>query len=93
MIISDRLHVLREQKKFSRGTIEKRTGLFCCYISRAENGHTVPAVETLEKFARVLEDPMFDLCLRSYQCGRQPLQSNCSGHCSFCQYSDPASAN
>ena len=52
MIIGDRLRVLREQKKFSQGEIEKRTGLLRCYISRVENGHTVPAVETLEKFAR-----------------------------------------
>jgi transcriptional regulator with XRE-family HTH domain len=61
MIIGDRLRVLREQKKFSQGTIEERTGLFRCYISRVENGHTVPAVETLEKFARALEVPMYQL--------------------------------
>jgi transcriptional regulator with XRE-family HTH domain len=61
MIIGDRLRVLREQKKFSQGEIEKRTGLLRCYISRVENGHTVPAVETLEKFARALEVPLYQL--------------------------------
>src|SRR5512135_1052433 len=61
MIIGDRLRILREQKKFSQGEIEKRTGLLRCYISRVENGHTVPAVETLEKFARALEVPMYEL--------------------------------
>jgi transcriptional regulator with XRE-family HTH domain len=61
MIIGDRLRVLREQKKFSQGTIEERTGLFRCYISRVENGHTIPAVETLEKFARALEVPLYQL--------------------------------
>jgi transcriptional regulator with XRE-family HTH domain len=61
MIIGDRLRILREQKKFSQGEIEKRTGLLRCYISRVENGHTVPAVETLEKFARALEVPMYQL--------------------------------
>jgi len=61
MIIGDRLRVLREEKKFSQGEIEKRTGLLRCYISRVENGHTVPAVETLEKFARALEVPMYQL--------------------------------
>jgi transcriptional regulator with XRE-family HTH domain len=61
MIIGDRLRALREQKKFSQGEIEKRTGLLRCYISRVENGHTVPAVETLEKFARALEVPMYQL--------------------------------
>src|SRR6202040_3753947 len=61
MIIGDRLRVLREDKKFSQGDIEKRTGLLRCYISRVENGHTVPAIETLEKMARALEVPMYQL--------------------------------
>ena len=61
MIIGDRLRALREEKKLSQGDIEKRTGLLRCYISRVENGHTVPAVETLEKFARALEVPMYQL--------------------------------
>ena len=61
MFIGERLRALREEKKFSQGVIEKRTGLLRCYISRVENGHTVPAVETLEKFARALEVPMYQL--------------------------------
>ncbi len=61
MIISDRLRALREGKKLSQGEIEKRTGLIRCYISRVENGHTVPAIETLEKFARALEVPLYQL--------------------------------
>jgi transcriptional regulator with XRE-family HTH domain len=61
MIIGDRLRFLREQKNFSQGEVEKRTGLLRCYISRVENGHTVPAVETLEKFARALEVPLYQL--------------------------------
>src|SRR5580658_6740004 len=52
---------MREEKKLSQGDIEKRTGLLRCYVSRVENGHTVPAVETLEKFARALEVPMYRL--------------------------------
>src|SRR3984893_1355674 len=61
MIIRERLRALREGKKFSQGDIEQRTGLLRCYISRVENGHTVPAVETLENFARALEVPMYRL--------------------------------
>ena len=61
MIIGERLRALREEKKFSQGEVEKRTGLLRCYISRVEHGHTVPAVETLEKFARALEVPMDQL--------------------------------
>lgn len=61
MIIGDRIRQLREQKKLSQGDIQERTGLLRCYISRIENGHTVPAVDTLEKFARALEVPMYQL--------------------------------
>lgn len=61
MIVGDRLRALREEKKLSQGDIEKRTGLLRCYVSRVENGHTVPAIETLEKMARALEVPMYQL--------------------------------
>jgi transcriptional regulator with XRE-family HTH domain len=61
MIIGDRLREMREEKKLSQGDIEKRTGLLRCYISRVENGHTVPAIETLEKLARALEIPLYQL--------------------------------
>jgi transcriptional regulator with XRE-family HTH domain len=61
MLIGDRLKALREHKKFSQGDIEKRTGLLRVYISRVENGHTVPAIETLEKMARAMEVPMYAL--------------------------------
>ncbi len=61
MIIGDRLREMREAKKLSQGDIEKRSGLFRCYISRVENGHTVPAIETLEKMARALEVPLYQL--------------------------------
>jgi transcriptional regulator with XRE-family HTH domain len=61
MIIGDRLREMREQKNLSQGDIERRTGLLRCYISRVENGHTVPAIETLEKMARALEVPLYQL--------------------------------
>src|ERR1700747_3309498 len=61
MILGERLRTVREQKELSQGDVEKRSGLFRCYISRVENGHTVPAVETLEKLARALEVPMYQL--------------------------------
>ena len=59
MIIGDRIRGMREEKKLSQGDIEKRTGLLRCYISRVENGHTVPAIETLEKIARALACPLY----------------------------------
>src|ERR1700732_2437107 len=61
VIIGDQLRAMREEKQLSQGDIEKRTGLLRCYISRVENGHTVPAIETLEKMARALEVPMYEL--------------------------------
>jgi transcriptional regulator with XRE-family HTH domain len=61
MVIAERLRALREQKNLSQGDIEKRTGLLRCYISRVENGHTVPAIETLEKMARAMEVPLYQL--------------------------------
>jgi transcriptional regulator with XRE-family HTH domain len=68
MVIGDRLRTLRVEKNLSQGDIEKTTGLLRCYISRVENGHTVPSMETLEKFARALETPMYQL----FYDGEQP---------------------
>jgi len=61
MLIGDRLRALREQKTLSQGHLEKRTGLLRCYISRVENGHTVPSVSTLEKWARALDVPLYQI--------------------------------
>jgi transcriptional regulator with XRE-family HTH domain len=61
MVIGERLKGLREQKNLSQGDVEKRTGLLRCYLSRVENGHTVPSVDTLEKIATALEVPMYRL--------------------------------
>jgi transcriptional regulator with XRE-family HTH domain len=59
MVIGKRVKILREQKNMSQGDIEKRTGLLRCYISRVENGHTVPSVDTLERLAQALQIPMY----------------------------------
>jgi len=47
--------------------------LLRCYISRVENGHTVPIVETLEKMARALEVPLYRLF---YDGGAPPKLEN-----------------
>ncbi len=59
MQIGLKIRELREAKHLSQGDIEKRTGLLRCYTSRVENGYTVPNVETLEKYARALEIPLY----------------------------------
>lgn len=61
MYLAEQLRQFREAKNLSQGDIEKRTGLLRCYISRVENGHTVPSIETLEKISRALELPMYQL--------------------------------
>jgi len=49
----------------SQGDIERKTGLLRCYISRVENGHTIPAIETLEKMARAVEIELYHLFFES----------------------------
>jgi len=61
MEIGLRLRALREEKHWSQGDIENKTGLLRCYTSRVENGRTIPNVETLEKYARALKVPLYRL--------------------------------
>jgi transcriptional regulator with XRE-family HTH domain len=61
VVIAERLKALRELKSMSQGDFERRTGLLRCYISRVENGHMVPAIETLEKLTRAMEVSMYQL--------------------------------
>ncbi|GAC1422500.1 MAG: hypothetical protein NVSMB62_18260 [Acidobacteriaceae bacterium] len=49
------IRTYRLQKGMSQGDIEKRTGLLRCYLSRVENGHTVPSLETLQKIAGAMD--------------------------------------
>src|SRR6202012_4624912 len=58
MNIGSTIRGYRLQKGMSQGDIEKRTGLLRCYLSRVENGHTVPSLETLQKIAGALELPL-----------------------------------
>jgi transcriptional regulator with XRE-family HTH domain len=59
LMIGERLRTIRESKNLSQGDIEQRTGMLRCYTSRVENGHTVPSLDTLAKYAQALEIPMF----------------------------------
>jgi transcriptional regulator with XRE-family HTH domain len=61
MLIGQRIRQLREQKRLSQGDLEKASGLLRCYISRVEHRHTVPSLETLEKFAIALDVPLYGL--------------------------------
>jgi len=61
MAIGARIRQLREQRKLSQGDIERMTGLLRCYTSRVENGHTIPSLETLERYAAALGMPLYQL--------------------------------
>lgn len=61
MTIGERLRTIRKAKNLTQAEIERRTGLMWCYISRLENGHVVPGVPTLEKLARALETPLYQI--------------------------------
>jgi len=58
MNIGDTIRNLRLHKGMSQGDIEKRTGLLRCYLSRVENGHTIPSLDTLAKIAGAMEVPL-----------------------------------
>lgn len=61
MVIGERIRLLREEKNLSQGDIEQRTGLLRSYLSRVENDHTIPALETLEKIAQALGMQLYQL--------------------------------
>ncbi len=58
MNIGETIRSFRLQKGMSQGDIEKRTGLLRCYLSRVENGHTIPSLDTLAKIASAMEVPL-----------------------------------
>jgi transcriptional regulator with XRE-family HTH domain len=70
-MIGERLRTLRKQKNLSQGDIEERTGLQRCYVSRVENGHTIPSLETLQKMALALEVPLY----KFFYEGEEPPQA------------------
>jgi transcriptional regulator with XRE-family HTH domain len=55
MKIGETIRTFRLQKGMSQGDIEKRTGLLRCYLSRVENGHTIPSLDTLAKIASAMD--------------------------------------
>ena len=61
MLIGEVLKDVRKAKNLSQGDIENRTGLIRAYISRVENGYTIPSLPTLEKFARAMDVPLWQI--------------------------------
>jgi transcriptional regulator with XRE-family HTH domain len=73
MIVGERLRQIREQKNLSQGDLERKTGLIRSYISRVENGHTVPSLGTLEKLARALDIPLYRFFHDEQESPKEPL--------------------
>src|SRR6266849_572080 len=63
--IGEVIKTYRSQRALSQGDIERRTGLLRCYLSRVENGHTVPSLETLAKIAEAMDISLSDLVPRT----------------------------
>ena len=73
MDVCSRLRAARESKNLSQGDIERKTGLLRCYISRVENGHTVPSLETLQKLCRACDMQLYQLL---YDGDQPPAEQN-----------------
>lgn len=58
--IGEVIRSYRGQRGLSQADIQRRTGLLRCYLSRVENGHTVPSLETLAKIAEAMEITLVD---------------------------------
>src|SRR5215470_16686168 len=90
MLIGERLRQLREHKNLSQGDVEKASGLLRCYVSRVENGHTVPSLETLERFAAALDVPLYQLF---YTGGDDPSTPHLSARKSLEELAEEQSGN
>src|SRR5882762_269960 len=66
----------RSQRGLSQGDIERRTGLLRCYLSRVENGHTVPSLETLAKIAEAMDISLADFFPRYRNAARSRNAEN-----------------
>jgi transcriptional regulator with XRE-family HTH domain len=75
MVIGQRIRELRNRKGLSQGTSRRRLGLLRCYISRVEDGHTVPSVETLERFSAALDVPLYQLFCNEQDNPRNPSEA------------------
>jgi transcriptional regulator with XRE-family HTH domain len=65
MILGDRLKELRTAQGLSQGDIQERAGLLRSYVSRVENGHSIPSTDTLEKWTNALRTPLYQLFYNS----------------------------
>jgi transcriptional regulator with XRE-family HTH domain len=58
-----RLRELRHAKGMTLSDIQKRTGIFRCYVSRVELGYIVPQLPMMQKWAKALRVPLYEIFL------------------------------
>lgn len=61
MLIGYGLRAVREAKGLSQGDVGKRSGMKHALISRIENDHVVPAIESRQKLGHSLDVPLYQL--------------------------------
>ncbi|MBI4460581.1 MAG: helix-turn-helix transcriptional regulator [Acidobacteria bacterium] len=60
MNLGESIRKIRQVKGLSQGEMQKRTGILRSYLSRVENGHTVPSFATLQRLASAMEVTLAD---------------------------------
>lgn len=60
MNLGESIRQMRQAKGLSQGEMQKRTGILRSYLSRVENGHTVPSFATLQRLAAAMEVALAD---------------------------------
>ena len=81
MNLGDSIRKIRQTKGLSQGEMQKRTGILRSYLSRVENGHTVPSLATLQRLAAAMGgDPggLFPNRRRATRDGRGPWPARLS---------------
>lgn len=61
--LGESIRKIRQAKGISQGEMQKRTGILRSYLSRVENGHTVPSFATLQRLAGAMEVALTDFFL------------------------------
>ena len=60
MNLGESIRLIRQAKGLSQGEMQKRTGILRSYLSRVENGHTVPSFATLQRLAAAMDVALAD---------------------------------
>ena len=58
--LGESIRKIRQARGISQGEMQKRTGILRSYLSRVENGHTVPSFATLQRLAGAMDVTLSD---------------------------------